>query len=255
MKLLMVGSLLFSGAGAVAMQDQDVNTSVSNFYNRAKVAVAHQFRQNQFDRIREEGFPYPPQAYLDTLTDEQEAVIMTAIDQINAEYDFSTMTDDQIIEVLQTERENLLSVYEDLGLEAPQIRSIIRNRIQQKAQELTIDYVRENGITYPKSIDNANFPEDMKVAIVNLIDSYNSQYDFSTMSDDEIAAVLVQFHDEMVSLRQDFGFDHAQNFSFENGRHQRGQRGQRGQNRSFSPNDDTITDQTTDDTQTDYNGA
>lgn len=121
MKLLLIGSLLFSGGGAVALQNDDVSNTVSQTYNRAKVMVQHKFKGRIVERVKENGFPYPSERVLASLTDEQEAVIMTTIDQINATYDWQNMTDEEIIAALREVHTEMVQLREDLGIQQPTI--------------------------------------------------------------------------------------------------------------------------------------
>lgn len=122
MKLLLLGSLLFSGGSAVAMQNETVNNEVSQAYNRIRVMVRTGFKGSMVERVKENGFPYPSEQQCEHLTDEQEAILMTTIDQINAEYDWANMTDEEIELALQEIKVELDALREELGIYAPQMQ-------------------------------------------------------------------------------------------------------------------------------------
>ena len=122
MKLLLMASLMLGGGGVAATNEQ-VQTRVENTYNQVKVMVQKGFKGSMIERVKETGFPYPNETFLATLTDEQEALYVTAIDQINAEYDWANMTDEEIIEALQAVKEELTALREELGIEAPELKT------------------------------------------------------------------------------------------------------------------------------------
>lgn len=123
MKLLALGSLLFTGGTAVAMQDESINADVTNAFNQAKVMFQKGFRGSMIETVKEDGFPYPNETLLAQLTEEQEAIYVSTIDQINATYDWANMTDDEITLALQDVRAELTALREELGIEAPQTQT------------------------------------------------------------------------------------------------------------------------------------
>jgi hypothetical protein len=120
MKLLLLGTMLLSG-GAVATNDT-VQKEVTNVYNQAKIMVQKGFQGSMIDRVKETGFPYPNENFLAQLTDEQEALYLTAIDQINAEYDWQNMTDEEIIDALAVVKEELSALRVELGIEVEAVQ-------------------------------------------------------------------------------------------------------------------------------------
>jgi hypothetical protein len=121
MKLLVLGSLLLSGGG-VAMTNETVQEDIGHVYNQVKEAVRQGFKGSMIERVKESGFPYPNEAFLAQLTDEQEALYVTAIDQINAEYDWSSMTDDEIRLALEAIHEELALLRAELGIDVEPIQ-------------------------------------------------------------------------------------------------------------------------------------
>ncbi len=128
MKLLLIGSMLFTGGSAVAMQNETVNEEVAQAYNQAKVMFQKGFRGNMLETVKENGYPYPNEAMLENLTEEQEVALLTAIDQINATYNWATMSDEEILEALQVIKADMELLHEELGIEALQTKTQKRTR-------------------------------------------------------------------------------------------------------------------------------
>ncbi len=126
MNLLLVGSLILGGGSAVAMQNENVAEFASNTVNQAKVMFQQKSRGASIDALKETGFPYPNEEFLSTLTDEQAFQIVSAIDVINATYDFSTMTDEEITDALHEIRLELHDLYVELGIEGPMVQTRAR---------------------------------------------------------------------------------------------------------------------------------
>ena len=139
MKLFLIASALLSGSGAVAMQNETVNEAVTEQASRLRVVIQKRLQQKLFETVKESGFPYPSEEYLATLTEDQAFAITSAIDVINATYDWQSMTDEEIIDALHIVKDELNVLYEELGLEPPvsQIRERIRNRIRNNRQNTT----------------------------------------------------------------------------------------------------------------------
>jgi hypothetical protein len=116
MKLLLMAGLLFGG-GTVAMQDETINEEVTGAFNQVKQMIQKGFQGSMIERVKESGFPYPNEALLAQLTEEQEAVYTSTIDQINAEYDWQNMTDEEIQVALQEIKVELDALRTELGIE------------------------------------------------------------------------------------------------------------------------------------------
>jgi len=116
MKSLLLLSAIFTSGGAVAVQHEVVEEKLSENIHRLRQMFEH---RNGYDieSIKENGFPYPNEERLSELTEEQAFAITSLIDQVNADYDFSTMTDEEIEEALVVIREELHVLHEELGLE------------------------------------------------------------------------------------------------------------------------------------------
>lgn len=120
MKLLLLGSMLFSGGSAVAMQNEEINTTVNDTVDNVAQYVQKRLGRRIADTVGETGFPYPPETALAQLTEDQVFAITSEIDQINAEYDWANMTDEEIAVALQEVHARLDALYTDLGIELPQ---------------------------------------------------------------------------------------------------------------------------------------
>ena len=120
MKLLLIGSMLFTGGSAAAMQNEEVSETVNEGLQKVQTAVQNRLGRRLAENVSETGFPYPPEAFLETLTEDQVFAITSEIDMINAEYDWQNMSEDEIQIALSEVRERLDTLYTDLGLELPQ---------------------------------------------------------------------------------------------------------------------------------------
>ena len=132
MKLLLIGSMLFTGGSAVAMQNETVNEEVTQAYNQTKVMFQKGFRGNMLETVKETGYPYPNEAMLENLTEEQQVALLTAVDQINATYNWATMSDEEILDALQAIKADMELLHEELGIEALQSRTQTRARKGRK---------------------------------------------------------------------------------------------------------------------------
>lgn len=126
MKLLLLGSMLFSGGSAVAMQNEEINETVNDTVDHVVQYVQNRLGRRIADTVGETGFPYPPETALSQLTEDQVFAITSEIDQINAEYDWANMTDEEIAVALQEVHARLDALYTDLGIELPQTQNQFR---------------------------------------------------------------------------------------------------------------------------------
>lgn len=128
MKALLAASMLFSGGSAVALQNENVADTVTETANQVVYRVQNMLRGNQVENVKENGLPYPSEEYLSSLTEDQAFAITSAIDVINATYDWSNMTDEEIEEALSAVKEELHNLYLELGIEGPMIQTQERSR-------------------------------------------------------------------------------------------------------------------------------
>jgi|GEM_PF-1968239 hypothetical protein len=206
-KLFVLGSLVAGTFGGVAMQNEEIREDVSNLYQRARQHVVVRARHNFVDSVREEGYPYPPQDVLDQLSDDQEALVMTTIDQINATYDWANMTDEELQIALTEVRGEMNDLFVELGIDPALIREQVRDHIQDRVHDFMLNRIKEDGIRYPGDYVLSQLTEDQLAEITALIDSYNATYDWANMTDDEIITALQDFRDEMAALKDSLGID------------------------------------------------
>ena len=128
MKALLAATMLFSGGSAVAMQNEEVTGTIINTASQVMYKVQNMFRGNQVENIKEDGFPYPSEEYLNSLTDEQVFEITSAIDVINATYDWNNMTDEEIMDALAQVKTELHDLYVQLGIDGPMVQTQTRAR-------------------------------------------------------------------------------------------------------------------------------
>ena len=123
MKLLLLGSALFSG-GVVATESEVVVETVKEFSQQ----VQNRFSNNQATNIQETGFPYPSEEFLATITEDQALQVISYIDVVNATYDWANMSEDEINAVLVEVRTDLHDLYLELGIEGPMTQTRTRTR-------------------------------------------------------------------------------------------------------------------------------
>ena len=95
--------------------NEDVQDACVDAYKEFRGSM----RQNFVSNIQENGFPYPSEEYLSALTEEQRVAVISQIDVINATYDFSSMTDEELKTALDVIRTELHAFYEEQGIVPP----------------------------------------------------------------------------------------------------------------------------------------
>ena len=145
---LIIATMLMSGGSAVAMQNENVNATVNNTANKVMKQMGNMFKGSRIENIRENGFRLPNEEFLSTLTEDQVFEITSAIDVINATYDWADMSDEEIKEALVLIKAEMAVLYEELGIEGPfnhtnnGVRTRTRTRNGKKWQE---DFVPGSG--------------------------------------------------------------------------------------------------------------
>ncbi len=211
MKLFLIGTLLFSGGSAVAVQNEEVRENVTEMYKNVRERVQKRVKENSFENIRENGFPYPSEERLAELTEEQQVALVTAIDQINATYNWSEMTDEEIQEALLVVQEEMELLAEELGLEVPEnfmqkrFRSRVNRRTRERVKEILLEDLRLDGLEYPSEERLANLTEEQAEVLLLKIDELNETYDWASMTDEEIYDALVVVREELRALHEEFG--------------------------------------------------
>ncbi|MBN2605466.1 MAG: hypothetical protein JXR62_06575 [Bacilli bacterium] len=119
MKALLIASMIMGGGSAAALQNEEVAGAVEGVANQITYRVQNMFKGSNVENIKENGFSYPSDEYLATLTEEQAFAITSAIDVINATNDWSSMTDEEITVAIAEARASLQALYADLGIDGP----------------------------------------------------------------------------------------------------------------------------------------
>ncbi len=139
---LLIATLVFGGGSAIAMQNDDIHTKVDEQTSRVVYQVKNMFKESQIEKIRENGFSYPSEEFLSTLTEDQAFQVISAIDVINATYDWANMTDEEIMSALVQVKAEMSTLYADLGIDVPANQTQTRSR---KGKHWSEDFVPGSG--------------------------------------------------------------------------------------------------------------
>jgi hypothetical protein len=211
MKLFLIGTLLFSGGTAVAVQNEEVRERAVELYKNVRERVQHKMKENLVETVKENGFPYPSEERLENLTEDQQFEIISLIDQFNATYDWANMTDEEIIEALAVCEDEIHALAEELGIELPEdpIRNNFRHRVNRRTREVVKDRLitnlQENGLEYPHQEFLDNLTEEQQQAIIAKVDEFNATYDWANMTEEEIMDAMVVVRTELRELNEEFG--------------------------------------------------
>ena len=142
---LLIATMVMGGGSAVAMQNEDVNTVVNDTASKLMYQVGNMFKGSRVENVRENGFSLPSEEFLSTLTEDQVFEITSAIDVINATYDWASMTDEEIEAVLVLVKADMDALYTELGIEAPMEQTQTRTR-SRKGKKWNEDFVPGTGV-------------------------------------------------------------------------------------------------------------
>lgn len=219
MKLFIIASMLFGGGTAAALSNEEIT---QNIKEKLPEVVQQRFRSRMQERkenfylnVKEDGIPYPSEERLAELTEEQRIQILSLIDQYNAEYDFSVMTDEEIKVVLEAFRTDMEILHEELGLEfqpfdKEQFRQRIYNNVRQNMQERfsnILDNIREDGFVLKEDCQ-LDLTEEQQLAIEAKVAEINAEYDFSSMTDEELRTTLTEIKVELDELFTELDIQH-----------------------------------------------
>ena len=211
MKLFIIASMLFGGGTAAALSNEEIT---ENIKEKLPEIVQQRFRHRMEERkenfllnVKEDGIPYPAEEKLAELTEDQQIQILSLIDQYNAEYDFSIMTDEEIKVVLEAFQADMVILHEELGLEfqpfdKEQFRQRIYNNVRNNMQERfsnILDNIREDGFVLKEDCP-LDLTEEQQLAIEAKVAEINAEYDFSSMTDEELKTTLTQIKVELDEL-------------------------------------------------------
>jgi len=137
---LLIATMLFAGGSTAAMQNEGINQAVNETANKVVYQVKNMFNGNQVDNLRENGFSYPSEEFLSSLTEEQAFEIISTIDVINSTYDWTNMTDEEILDALEVIKTEMSNLYAELGIEAPATQTRTQKRTR-KGKKWNEDFV------------------------------------------------------------------------------------------------------------------
>lgn len=125
---LLVAAMVMGSGSGLALTNDTVRETVSENTNQVMVKVQNMFKGSKIENVKAEGFAYPSEEYLANLTEDQAFQVVSAIDVINAEYDWANMSDDEITEALALVKAELHDLYIELGIEGPLVQSQLQKR-------------------------------------------------------------------------------------------------------------------------------
>lgn len=120
-KILALFGAIFTG-GSFALNNEEVDDTVEEPTEEVEevTKTSRKRGRHNISEIIENGFPYPSDEFLGTLTEDQLLAVTTYIDEVNLTYDFSTMTDEELKDILGEIREGMKALFEEQGIELPE---------------------------------------------------------------------------------------------------------------------------------------
>ena len=118
-KLIALSSALLAGS-TVAISTTETVETTEGTVTQETVRPMKAKKGFSLEEIRESGLPYLSDRHLENLTEEQAFEITSFIDQVNATYDFSEMDDEELKETLESIKEEMHALFEELGVERPE---------------------------------------------------------------------------------------------------------------------------------------
>ncbi len=221
MKLFLIASMVLGGSGAVAMTNEEVREDVRGFVEERVNERMQARHEERLETLREEGLQYPEGEEFLALTEEQQAAIIELIDEYNATYDFSTLTDEEIKDVLQAFKADLELLAEELGFELPErptkeeirgrIRENVKDHMREKFEERKaafIEDIRENGfeLKHQEKLFE-NLTEEQQIAVTEKVEEINATYDFSAMTDEEILDAMQEIKEDLKLFFEENGIE------------------------------------------------
>ncbi len=113
--LALIGALFTSGS---AVLNSDTTTETTE---EETVVVERETRpkRHNLEDLRENGLSYPSDEFFSNLTEDQVLLVQAFIDDVNLSNDFSSMTDEEIKDVLDEVKEGIELLFEEMGVELP----------------------------------------------------------------------------------------------------------------------------------------
>ena len=92
------------------------------FRRRVRRRTKEVIKEHLIENLQENGLEYPKGKFFEELTEEQTAAITAKIDEINETFDWANMTEEEIMEALETVREEMKELNEEYGIFPPKER-------------------------------------------------------------------------------------------------------------------------------------
>lgn len=184
MKTLIALSLLLgsgTGVAAITTETEAETTIKEKIFGMRDTLRKHGIKVG-VETIREDGFPLPSEDYLESLTDLQRDALVNFITTVNDSYDFASMSDDEIKDVLKDVLPNFKDLLTEYGIEG--YRQAVMN-------DYIIEDLRESGFTLPDWPFLENLSEEQTMELQIFVDTLNATYDIPNMSDE----ALLDAHD------------------------------------------------------------
>jgi hypothetical protein len=200
MKILAILSLVLGGGSAIALQNDTISETVSSTVDTVTETVSSHLHSDPFDDLSE-GLPYPPDAFLDQLTEEQASAVLALVDSYNASYDFSTLTEEETEAALELFKADMSALFDELGIDFDALKP------ERPVRTNSVAYVQENGVAYLSDEVYALLTEEQATTLTALIDTYNETYDWASMTEEDIQTALETLKADLDTLETEFGVD------------------------------------------------
>jgi hypothetical protein len=149
--------------------------------------------------IRENGFTLPEWSFLEDLTTEQALDLNAYIAELNASYDIENMSDDEILDVLESARQELKDQLDDFGV----LPHPIRDRILEKI-------IVDGAFTIPERLLERLDEGDLE-EVTAFVNEVNANNDFDEMTEQEQMEFLKSITEEFKTLLEELDINLPQN--------------------------------------------
>lgn len=149
--------------------------------------------------IRENGFTLPEWSFLEDLTTEQALDLNAYIAELNASYDIENMSDDEILDVLESARQELKDQLDDFGV----LPHPIRDRILE-------NIIVDGAFTIPERLLERLDEGDLE-EVTAFVNEVNANNDFDEMTEQEQMEFLKSITEEFKTLLEELDINLPQN--------------------------------------------
>jgi hypothetical protein len=149
--------------------------------------------------IRENGFTLPEWSFLEDLTTEQALDLNAYIAELNASYDIENMSDDEILDVLESARQELKDQLDDFGV----LPHPIRDRILEKI-------IVDGAFTIPERLLERLDEGDLE-EVTAFVNEVNANNDFDEMTEQEQMEFLKSITEEFKTLLEELDINLPRN--------------------------------------------